>query len=136
MMKQLIFLALAIVCGVLIIRFYTGRLTAAAQEGWQLISQSVAKDRMDSGDPVVVLDVRTEGEFSEGHIPGAVCLPNETIDEATAATSLPDKTAEILIYCRSGRRSAEAAGKLARLGYAKVSDFGGVNDWPYDLVAD
>ena len=136
MMKQLIFLALAIVCGVLIIRFYTGRLTAAAQEGWQHISQSVAKDRMDSGDPVVVLDVRTEGEFSEGHIPGAVCLPNETIDEATAATALPDKTAEILIYCRSGRRSAEAAGKLARLGYAKVSDFGGVNDWPYDLVAD
>ena len=72
MMKQLIFLALAIVCGVLIIRFYTGRLTAAAQEGWQHISQSVAKDRMDSGDPVVVLDVRTEEEFSEGHIPGDV----------------------------------------------------------------
>ena len=82
----------------------------------------------------LLLDVRTQEEFDEGHIPGAVCLPNEDI--------LPDlplpfeNDAEILVYCRSGRRSAEAAEKLTDMGYTNVADFGGLQDWPYDTTTD
>ena len=82
----------------------------------------------------VLLDVRTQAEFDEGHIPGAVCLPSEDI---TPGLPLPfDKDAEVLVYCRSGRRSAEAAEKLADMGYANVADFGGIINWPYETTTD
>ncbi len=92
------------------------------------ISPQEAKQKIDSGG-VIVLDVRTESEYTEGHIPGARLLTNETITEAPA--DLP-KDAVLLVYCRSGRRSAEAAKKLAALGYHRVYDFGGIIDWPYE----
>jgi len=92
-----------------------------------------AKARMDSGDPVLIVDVRTPEEFLSGHIPGAINVPNEGIlDEMPE--ELPDKNAEILLYCRSGRRSKEAAHKLAAMGYTAVYDFGGIIDWPYETV--
>ena len=90
-----------------------------------------AKELMDRGEAVVV-DVRTEEEYAQAHIPGAVLLPNEAIDAQTARELLPDREALILVYCRSGRRSAQAARKLVDLGYEDVSDFGGIIDWPYD----
>ena len=83
---------------------------------------------MDAGG-VIVLDVRTEAEFAEAHIPGAQLLTNETITEAPAG--IP-KDAQLLVYCRSGRRSAEAAQKLLALGYEHVYDFGGIIDWPFE----
>ena len=98
---------------------------------WKTITAEEAKARMDSGDEVVIVDVRTEAEYEEGHVPGAILLPNENIG-TTQPDQLPDLDAEILIYCRSGRRSAEAAKKLAAMGYTNVSDFGGILDWPYD----
>jgi rhodanese-related sulfurtransferase len=99
------------------------------------ISAADAKARMDSGDTIIVLDVRTKEEFDAGHIPGAILLPNETILD-TKPDLLPDLNAEILIYCRSGNRSAQAANKLVAMGYNNVYDFGGIIDWPYDVVTD
>ena len=93
-----------------------------------------AKELIDRGEAVVV-DVRTEEEYAQSHIPGALLLPNETIDAQTARELLPDRDALILVYCRSGRRSAQAARKLVELGYEDVSDFGGIIDWPYDTQA-
>ncbi|MEA4869203.1 Thiosulfate sulfurtransferase GlpE [bioreactor metagenome] len=114
---------------------------AAAEEAratpaqYQKITAKQAKARMDSGDEVVILDVRTQEEYDAGHIAGAILIPNETIlDEQPSL--LPDLGAEILIYCRSGNRSAQAANKLLAIGYTNVFDFGGIIDWPYEVVTD
>lgn len=96
-----------------------------------VISAKEAYDRMNSGDTVVVVDVRRSDEYEDSHIPGAILIPNETISE-TQPELLPDLDAEILIYCRSGNRSAKAATKLLEMGYINVSDFGGIIDWPYE----
>ncbi len=80
-----------------------------------------------------VVDVRTQEEYDAGHIEGAVLVPNESIVDAQPAV-LPDKEQILLVYCRSGVRSEDAAKKLLKLGYAYVYDFGGIIDWPYDVV--
>ncbi|UWG97110.1 rhodanese-like domain-containing protein [Dehalobacter sp. DCM] len=105
-----------------------------ARAEYHKLTAEEAKARIDSGDSVLVVDVRTQEEFNAKHIPGAVLIPNETITDAQPEL-LPDLDVEILIYCRSGNRSAQAASKLAQLGYTKVYDFGGINNWPYDTVA-
>lgn len=134
-MKQLIDLVLVIVCGVLAVKFYTGRLSPPVRKaGWKTIRPEEAKARLTSGDPVVLLDVRTRAEYGEGHIPNAVCLPNEEIQPDMPAPF--GQNAEILLYCRSGRRSAQAAEKLAAMGYGNVSDFGGIQDWPYEITTE
>ena len=84
---------------------------------------------------VVVVDVRTRAEYDGGQIENAVLVPNESIGSEMPET-LPDKEATLLIYCRSGRRSKDAAQKLLALGYQSVYDFGGVIDWPYELVKE
>ena len=84
---------------------------------------------------VVVVDVRTREEHESGHIENAVLVPTESIG-SEMPEALPDKEATLLIYCRSGRRSKEAAQKLLSLGYQNVYDFGGVIDWPYELVKE
>lgn len=102
---------------------------------YQKITAKQAKARMDSGDAIIILDVRTQEEFNAGHIAGAILIPNETIlDEQPAL--LPDLDAEILVYCRSGNRSAQSANKLIAIGYTNVYDFGGIIDWPYEIVTD
>ena len=98
---------------------------------WKTITAEEAKARMDSGDPVTVVDVRTAAEYADGHIEGALLLPNEEIG-TTPPYLLPDKDAEILLYCRSGNRTQQAAKKLTAMGYTNVYDFGGILDWPYD----
>jgi len=92
-----------------------------------------AKSRIDSGDAIIVVDVRTEDEYRAEHIPNAVLIPNETIT-SEMPDLLPSLDAEILLYCRSGNRSAQAAQKLIAMGYTNVYDFGGMIDWPYDTV--
>lgn len=99
------------------------------------ISAEQAKARMDSGDELIVLDVRTEAEYAEGHIAGAVLLPVDAIGPDTLEM-LSDQDAELLVYCRSGNRSRSASMRLVELGYTRVYDFGGVIDWPYGLVKD
>jgi rhodanese-related sulfurtransferase len=90
---------------------------------------------MDSGDEIIILDVRTEEEYDAGHIMDAILVPNETIIDEQPEL-LPDLDAEILVYCRSGNRSAQAAKKLIAIGYTNVVDFGGIIDWPYEVVMD
>ena len=89
---------------------------------------------MNESKPYILLDVRTDEEFKEKRIDGAILIPNYEIKERAIA-ELPDKSILILIYCRSGRRSADAAKALIDMGYTNVYDFGGINDWPYDTVS-
>jgi len=81
----------------------------------------------------IILDVRTFEEYNEGHIPNAICIPNETIDE-DIVDKLPKKEQLILIYCRSGNRSKQAAEKLKRLGYTNLIEFGGIRDWKGEII--
>lgn len=97
------------------------------------ITAEEAKHLMDGGEDVVILDVRTQEEFDEGHIEGALLLPDTEVAKK-AQDVLPDKDAMILVYCRSGRRSALAADELVKMGYTDVRDFGGIIDWPYETV--
>jgi len=102
---------------------------------YKQISPKEAKQIMDDSDGYIILDVRTQSEYDQGHIPKAVLLPNETIgtDEIEI---LPDKNQLILVYCRSGNRSKQASQKLVDLGYTNIYEFGGIIDWPYDIVTD
>ena len=97
------------------------------------ITAEQAKELMDSEEGYIILDVRTQEEYDLGHIPGALLIPNEVIHEQ-AEEQLTDKEQLILVYCRSGRRSKEAAQVLAELGYTNVKEFGGINDWPYQTT--
>ena len=95
------------------------------------INAEEAKKIMDTESGYVILDVRTQEEYDEAHIPGAIVIPNTEI-EARAESELPDKDQMILVYCRSGRRSKIAAEALVELGYTNIYEFGGIIDWPYD----
>lgn len=103
------------------------------ETGWQQITAQEAKSRMDVGAGAVVLDVREQEEYDQGHIPGAVLLPSGAIDQASAAAVIPEPDTVVLVYCRSGNRSKAAARELAELGYTQVYDFGGIQDWPYEI---
>lgn len=89
---------------------------------------------METEDNYIILDVRTKEEYQEKHIPGAVNLPNETIGTEDIP-ELPAKDQLILVYCRSGNRSKQAAKKLVALGYTNIMEFGGINDWTGDTVS-
>ncbi len=99
---------------------------------YEQITPEEAKQIMDSGEEHIILDTREQDEFDEGHIPGAILIPYTEI-ENKAKEMLPDKDAQILVYCRSGRRSKIAAESLAKLGYTNVKEFGGIIDWPYEI---
>ena len=90
---------------------------------------------IDKNSAITILDVRTEEEFNTGHIDGAILIPDTDILEKAEET-LTDKSATILVYCRSGRRSALAAADLVELGYSNVYDFGGIIGWNYDIVTE
>ena len=83
----------------------------------------------------IILDVRRADEFAEGHIPGAINVANESIG-TDEIPELPDKKQLIMVYCRSGRRSKEAAEKLVKLGYTNIVEFGGILDWKGEIVTD
>ena len=96
------------------------------------ITAGEAKQIMDSEEGYIILDVRTQEEYDEGHIPGAILIPNTEI-EVRAEEELPDKDQLILVYCRSGRRSKLAAEILVELDYTNIREFGGIIDWPYEV---
>ncbi|MBR6796268.1 MAG: rhodanese-like domain-containing protein [Clostridia bacterium] len=98
------------------------------------ITAQEAKEIMDSQTDYVILDVRTEEEFNEKHIPGAILIPDYEIEEK-AEEILTDKDKLLLVYCRSGRRSKNASEILVRLGYTNIKEFGGIIDWPYETVS-
>ncbi len=100
---------------------------------YEQISQDEAKRIMDSEEGFVIIDARTEEEFREGHIEGAILIPEYEITEC-AEKEIPEKDTLILVYCRSGRRSKIASDALVQLGYTNVKEFGGIIDWQYEIV--
>ena len=104
----------------------------AVEASYRQINMSEAQRMMESETDYIILDVRTEAEFAEKHIPGAINVANETIG-SEKIPELPDKDQLILVYCRSGNRSKQAAAKLAALGYTNIAEFGGINRWTGDI---
>lgn len=103
--------------------------------GYMQITQEEAARMMEEDPNAIVVDVRTQMEYESGHIPGAICIPNETIVDRPP-DELPDPEQRILVYCRSGNRSKQAAQKLADMGYTNVHEFGGIIDWSGNVVKD
>ena len=99
---------------------------------YRQISMDEAVEMMKKESGYIILDVRRPDEYAEGHIPGAINLPNEDIGVAEIP-ELPNKSQLILVYCRSGRRSKEAAEKLVKLGYTNIVEFGGILDWKGEI---
>ena len=100
---------------------------------YEQITQDEAKSIMDSEKSYILLDVRTQEEYDAEHIEGAILIPDYEI-EIKAESILTDKNALILVYCRSGRRSKNAASQLVTLGYTNIKEFGGIIDWEYDTI--
>ena len=100
---------------------------------YEQISGAQAKALMDSESGYIIIDARTQEEYDQGHIPGAIMIPEYEIADR-AEKELPDKDQLILVYCRSGRRSKIAAEELVKLGYTNVKEFGGIIDWKYEIV--
>ena len=107
----------------------------AAGSSYTQISQEDAKAMMEKEDGHVIVDVRRQDEYDAGHIPGAILIPNESIT-AEQPEELPDLNQIILIYCRSGNRSKQAAQKLADMGYTNIFEFGGINTWTGEIVTE
>ena len=101
--------------------------------GYRQVSSEEAARMMQMKIKYTILDVRRPDEFAEGHIPGAINIPNETIGDGEIP-ELPNKNELIFVYCRSGRRSKEAAEKLVALGYTDLVEFGGILDWKGEIV--
>ena len=110
----------------------------AAQEelplSYRQIDAYEAASMMEEEENYIILDVRTQAEFEAAHIPGAICIPNETISDQPVE-QLPDKNRLILVYCRSGNRSKQASEKLVKLGYTNVVEFGAISSWPGETVS-
>ena len=100
---------------------------------YEQIDGAKAKALMDSESGYIIIDARTQSEYDEGHISGAILIPEYEIADR-AEKELPDKNQLILVYCRSGRRSKIAAEELVKLGYTNVKEFGGIIDWEYEIV--
>ena len=124
----------AIALFLLLSLFVTG-CASPGTAAYRRVSMQEAVDMMADEAGYIILDVRTAQEFASGHIPGAMLLPNEDIGTEEIA-QLPDKNQLILVYCRSGNRSKQAADKLVRLGYTNIVEFGGINSWPGEIVTE
>ena len=106
--------------------------TASTSDGYRAVTMEEAVVIMKDEKDYIILDVRRPDEYAEGHIPGAINIPNEKIGTAEI-TKLPEKSQLILVYCRSGRRSKEASEKLVKLGYTNIVEFGGILDWKGEI---
>ena len=126
MLMLLLILAAPVLCG-------CGASEENADTYLQITAEDAAKIMAEETD-YILLDVRTEEEYATEHIPGAICIPNETIGSAEIP-ELPNKDQLILVYCRNGNRSKQAAEKLVSLGYTNVVEFGGINSWPGETVS-
>ena len=102
------------------------------KSGYKQVSMEEGLELMEADSDYILLDVRRDDEFEEGHIPGAINIPNESIGTEEIA-ELPDKNQTIYVYCRSGNRSKQASQKLVDLGYTDVIEFGGIIDYPGEI---
>ena len=127
-MKKLMFLLLAVM-----LLTACGHIKENDREAvYMNITAEEAKQIMDTEEGYIILDVRTQEEYDQGHIPGAIVISHEEIAEKSEDV-LTDKDQLILVYCRSGRRSKIAAEALVELGYTNIKEFGGIIDWPYEV---
>ena len=108
--------------------------TAGDKKTYRQVSPEEAAAMMEEETDYIILDVRTQEEYETAHIPGAICIPNETIGTEDIP-ELPDKEQLILVYCRSGNRSKQASEKLAKQGYTNIVEFGGINSWTGETVS-
>ena len=108
--------------------------TAGDKKAYRQVSPEEAAAMMEEETDYIILDVRTQEEYETAHIPGAICIPNETIGTEDIP-ELPDKDQLILVYCRSGNRSKQASEKLAKQGYTNIVEFGGINSWTGETVS-
>ena len=129
----LLFLAISLVVFVLVgCSKQVAKSTDNKSDGYQKITAAAVKSRLDNGEKLIIVDVRTKEEYDTGHIKNSILIPYDEI-EAKAASLLTDKNASIIVYCRSGRRSEIAAKSLVKLGYTNVADLGAISDWKYGL---
>lgn len=128
-MKHAILILIILLAAALLLSACTKKTESAS---YQQISQETAMEMMAKDDGHVIVDVRRQDEYDAGHIPGAILIPNESIGTNRPA-ELPDLDQIILIYCRSGNRSKQAAQKLADMGYKNIYEFGGINTWTGDI---
>lgn len=124
-----------IVSTLLLTLFLAGCTLPAEDAGYRQVNMEEAISLMRQESGYIILDVRTKEEFADRHIPNAVNISNESIT-SSPPPELPDKSQLILVYCRSGNRSKQAAKKLAALGYTNVVEFGGIIDWPGETVSE
>lgn len=144
-MKEFLLLAAVICFGAAVLKFAGNRFRSApreeqppsrSREPWRTVPAGEAAPLLEA-ENVIVLDVRTQEEYDGGHLPGAVCLPAETLTDGDLSVLLPDKQAPLVVYCRTGHRSAEAAQVLAELGYTDITDLaGGILAWDGAVVTD
>ena len=132
MKKFLVILTLIITCTAILYGCASGG-ENKMENSYKQITPAEAKEIMDKENGYVILDVRTQEEYDETHIDGAILIPDYEIADK-AESVLKDKDQLILIYCRSGRRSKNAASELVKLGYTNVKEFGGIIDWPYETA--
>lgn len=113
-----------------------GQVTTVSTSPYEpiLINAESGKTMMENNPDIILVDVRTEAEYIDNHIPGAILLTLDQIS-AKAGQVIPDKNKLYIVYCHTGNRSAQAASLLSSLGYAFVYDMGGIDDWPYDTVS-
>ncbi len=100
---------------------------------YKKISAKDAYAMMQQNNGAVIVDVRTPSEFASGRIKNSINVPLQSI-QAGDVSLLPNKNATLLVYCRSGNRSAQASKILADMGYTGVYDFGGIINWTYGTV--
>ena len=99
----------------------------------ETVSFEEGKRILDTCPGSILLDVRTEDEYAVGHAAGAKLLPLDEMEETDVMDILPNLSAPVLLYCRTGRRASLAAAKLDDLGYTKIYNLGGLNGWPYGM---
>ena len=127
--RKLLTIILSSVCLAVFLSCQDGEAT------YRMITMEEAVSMMRNEKNYIILDVRRPDEFSIGHIPNAINVPNEIIG-TEEIPELPDKNQLILVYCRSGRRSKEAAEKLVKLGYKNIVEFGGILDWQGEITTE
>lgn len=133
--KGSILLALVLSASFILYGCSSATVDAPKKETYTQISQETAKEMMEQEDDYVIVDVRRQDEYDAGHIPGAILIPNESIG-CDPPEALPDYGQIILIYCRTGNRSKQAAEKLAAMGYRNIYEFGGITTWTGEIVTE
>ena len=134
-MKRLTLILLPVLMILMAALILTGCGSSADNEKtYRQVSPEEAAAMMEEETDYIILDVRTQEEYETAHIPGAICIPNETIGTEDIP-ELPDKEQLILVYCRSGNRSKQASEKLAKQGYTNIVEFGGINSWTSETVS-